>query len=149
MEKKYGQKDLQKIYSDKLLKNQDISLMNTGNGCRKFFFSLIKFSLKTTQPNVLAWSHSSPQAICHQGGPEPSHGLHVAPSPTISTICAPAVGGQDLFLLPVSSSPKLKQHDLNQQQLTRSDMLWDCRWEMMQRSFLIYYLCKSKAAFKM
>lgn len=38
MEKKYGQKDLQKIYSDKLLKNQDISLMNTGNGCRKFFF---------------------------------------------------------------------------------------------------------------
>lgn len=108
----------------------------------------MKFSLKTTQLNVLAQSHSPPQAICDHSGPEPNHRWHMAPSPTIGTICAPAVGGQGLFLLPVSYSPKLNQRDLKPQELTGSDTVSGCRWEPMQQSFPIYYLGKSKAAFK-
>lgn len=42
--------------------NRAILSLNSENGCKIFFINY--FSLKTTQPNVLAQRHSPPQAIC-------------------------------------------------------------------------------------
>lgn len=128
------------------LKTEAILLLKTGEWLQTAF-SVIKLSLKTIQPNVLAQTHCPPQAICYQGKPEPHHGWHVAPSLIIGTFCVPAVRGQGLLLL-VLYWPKLNQHDLNAEELTGLDMVLSCRWEPMQQTFLICYLGKSKAAFK-
>jgi len=105
--------------------------------------------LKTTELNVLAWSHSLPQAIFHLGGPKPSHGLHVAPSPTISTTCAPAVGRARSVPSACVVATKIETSRFKPAVADCSDMVWGCRWEMMQQSFLFIILLRARLPLKL